>query len=892
MGLRKWVVTAFLLLLHHISALPQDIHIAGIFHRDVDDYQDVAFSCAIDRLNEEQKLLPGYRLVPQVIYVPSHDSYATGRQVCNRTQSGIAAVFGPQSPNSKGIVSSICEMLKLPNIQTNWDMNVNLESSSTLNLHPHPDLLAKAIVDVIKYMEWKSFAIIYQTHESLMKLQEVFKSLDKSVTTSVYQLAEDGDYRAMFKTLSKTSQTHMLIECDTDHIVDILRHARDVNMLGDYENYLFTCLDAHTLNYIEFQPFMTNITFLRLINPSSPEMQDAMRDWDTRGCRHLSSENMKVETALMYDAVSMFATSLIRADASEPIETESLSCVRPQAWSHGEHVSQYMKMFKFMGLSGELTFDVKTGRRKDITLELMEVSHAKLRKIGNWSISSGITQEKDYGEQVSQEAKLMMQNKTFSVASKIGAPYLDWKNRSASGNDRFEGFSLDLIDAIAKHNHFKSYEFVIVPDNQNGMYVKETGQWNGIMGEVINRRADMGICDLTITYSRGLVVDFSAPFMNLGISILLTKPSKEDPEMFSFFFPFSFDVWIYMATAFLGVTLILFVLCRITPHEWDNPNPMEEDPEELENTFNLMNCLWFSIGSLMAQGCDLLPRAVSTRLAAGMWWFFTLIITSSYTANLAAFLTNSRMDDTIKSAEDLADQTTVKFGSLRGGSTGQFFESSNYTVYQRISAMMKQTKPDVFTSTNQEGVDRVLKEKGKYAFFMESTSIEYETERNCELTQINGLLDSKGYGIALPFNSPYRTFVSEAVLKLSETGKIKEIKDKWWLVKDGTGCSQMEKEEENADELTMANVGGVFLVLMVGCFAAFLVAILEMLWNCRKIAVEEKITPCEALVSELKFAVNLSQKTKPNRKKKSEKSGSSASSSISGSVLVETNHKE
>lgn len=49
-----------------------------------------------------------------------------------------------------------------------------------------------------------------------------------------------------------------------------------------------------------------------------------------------------------------------------------------------------------------------------------------------------------------------------------------------------------------------------------------------------------------------------------------------------------------------------------------------------------------------------------------------------------------------------------------------------------------------------EGVDRVVKGKGSYAFLMESTSIEYVIERNCELTQVGGMLDSKGYGIAMP----------------------------------------------------------------------------------------------------------------------------------------------
>ena len=47
-------------------------------------------------------------------------------------------------------------------------------------------------------------------------------------------------------------------------------------------------------------------------------------------------------------------------------------------------------------------------------------------------------------------------------------------------------------------------------------------------------------------------------------------------------------------------------------------------------------------------------------------------------------------------------------------------------------------------------IDRVARENGKYAFLMESTTVEYIVERQCDLTQIGGLLDSKGYGIALP----------------------------------------------------------------------------------------------------------------------------------------------
>lgn len=61
---------------------------------------------------------------------------------------------------------------------------------------------------------------------------------------------------------------------------------------------------------------------------------------------------------------------------------------------------------------------------------------------------------------------------------------------------------------------------------------------------------------------------------------------------------------------------------------------------------------------------------------------------------------------------------------------------------------MESKRPAVFVSTYEEGVKRVL--EGDYAFLMESTMLDYAVQRDCNLTQIGGLLDSKGYGIATP----------------------------------------------------------------------------------------------------------------------------------------------
>jgi hypothetical protein len=68
-----------------------------------------------------------------------------------------------------------------------------------------------------------------------------------------------------------------------------------------------------------------------------------------------------------------------------------------------------------------------------------------------------------------------------------------------------------------------------------------------------------------------------------------------------------------------------------------------------------------------------LPRSISGRIVGSVWWFFTLILISSYTANLAAFLTVERMVAPINSPEDLASQTEVEYGTLYHGSTWDFF---------------------------------------------------------------------------------------------------------------------------------------------------------------------------------------------------------------------------
>lgn len=74
-------------------------------------------------------------------------------------------------------------------------------------------------------------------------------------------------------------------------------------------------------------------------------------------------------------------------------------------------------------------------------------------------------------------------------------------------------------------------------------------------------------------------------------------------------------------------------------------------------------------------------------------------------------------------------------------------KDSNYSTYKEMYKYMTENAAEVLPSNNDAGLTKVLRED--YAFLMESSSIEYITERYCNVTQIGGLLDAKGYGIAM-----------------------------------------------------------------------------------------------------------------------------------------------
>lgn len=185
--------------------------------------------------------------------------------------------------------------------------------------------------------------------------------------------------------------------------------------------------------------------------------------------------------------------------------------------------------------------------------------------------------------------------------------------------------------------------------------------------------------------------------------------------------------------------------------------------------FTIQEGFWFCLTSLTPQGGGEAPRALSGRLVAATWWIFGFIAVSTYTANLAAFLTVSRLEEPISSIDDLASQFKVKYATLSSGASRSYFErmrdieSRFYDIWTKMSLDLKLSEYErsrlavwdyplsdkytnmwsameksKFPENFREAIDRIKNRPGDedFAFIGDATMIKYAALTDCNLWQV------------------------------------------------------------------------------------------------------------------------------------------------------------
>ncbi|XP_013173425.1 PREDICTED: glutamate receptor ionotropic, kainate 2-like [Papilio xuthus] len=874
--IKESVFSLFIFLLQHALA---DRTIGAVFD-DGSFLYEAAFNVAIEAASENQE----NPFISNVIRISPDDVVEAETAVCSLLESNVFGVFGPIHRTSLQHIQSIADYLELPQIITEF-IEAQNRNWSAINLYPNHIAYSQVFADIIKMKGWTDFTIIYEGAELLPFLNNILTMqnlvTDENILMTVVQLPEGDDYRSQLKNIKMSGSVNYLVISGQENLSEILLQAQQVGIMSDKHSYVIMNPDFHSIDIELFKHGGSNITGVRFFDQSSENIQNFIKslneqviDLSEGKIQNAVPESaLSFNLALVYDAVSLYTTALKTMGLEEGA---NITCEDQETWNFGSSIINFVRTMEIDGMTGVIKFD-EDGLRSDFEVDVLEVMSHGFEKVGTWNAEDGYEDTRTVIPPVEEEGSDSMKGKHFIILTALSAPYgmLRESSNKLEGNNRYEGFGIEVIEELAKMNEF-NYTFDIQADGVYGSYDSKTKKWTGMMEKIMDGRADFAITDLTITAARQKVVDFTSPFMNLGITILYKKPTKQPPDLFSFISPFSLEVWGWLAGAYVGVSVLLFILGRFAPEEWQNPYPCIEEPETLDNQFTLANAFWFTLGSVLTQGSEIAPIAVSTRMAGSMWWFFTLIMVSSYTANLAAFLTVESKFYAIKSVSDLASNPYgITYGAKKGGATFSFFKESDNLLYQKMYHYMDE-HPELMTSTNDEGLLRVKSEKENYAFLMESTSIEYMVERNCDVAQVGGLLDNKGYGIAMKKNSPYRQPMSESILQLQEEGKLARMKDKWWKEKRGGGaCADDDASSGDAQPLVLANVGGVFIVLVAGSALAVVCAFIEMIFDVWMISHTHKVPFREELIAELKFILSFSGDTKPVRHRESTGSKSS-----------------
>ncbi|XP_022416126.1 glutamate receptor ionotropic, kainate 4 isoform X3 [Delphinapterus leucas] len=722
-----------------------------------------------------------------------------------------------------------------------------------------PERLGKAKVEVDIFELLRDSE--YETAEtSLLNLEKLLRQfLISKDTLSVRMLDDTRDPTPLLKEIRDDKTATIIIHANASMSHTILLKAAELGMVSAYYTYIFTNLEFSLQRMDSLVDDRVNILGFSIFNQSHAFFQEFAQSlnqsWQ-ENCDHVPFTGPALSSALLFDAVYAVVMAVQELNRSQEIGVKPLSCGSAQIWQHGTSLMNYLRMVELEGLTGHIEFNSK-GQRSNYALKILQFTRNGFRQIGQWHVADGLSMDSRlYASNVSDS----LFNTTLVVTTILENPYLMLKgnHQEMEGNDRYEGFCVDMLKELAEILRF-NYKIRLVGDGVYGV-PEANGTWTGMVGELIARKADLAVAGLTITAEREKVIDFSKPFMTLGISILYRVHMGRRPGYFSFLDPFSPGVWLFMLLAYLAVSCVLFLVARLTPYEWYTPHPCAQGRcNLLVNQYSLGNSLWFPVGGFMQQGSTIAPRALSTRCVSGVWWAFTLIIISSYTANLAAFLTVQRMDVPIESVDDLADQTAIEYGTIHGGSSMTFFQNSRYQTYQRMWNYMYSKQPSVFVKSTEEGIARVL--NSNYAFLLESTMNEYYRQRNCNLTQIGGLLDTKGYGIGMPVGSVFRDEFDLAILQLQENNRLEILKRKWW---EGGKCPK--EEDHRAKGLGMENIGGIFVVLICGLIVAIFMAMLEFLWTLRHSEATE-VSVCQEMVSELRSIILCQDSVHPRRRR-------------------------
>ncbi|BCX05464.1 MAG: amino acid ABC transporter substrate-binding protein [Candidatus Roseilinea sp.] len=318
---------------------------------------------------------------------------------------------------------------------------------------------------------------------------------------------------------------------------------------------------------------------------------------------------------------------------------------------------------------------------------------------------------------------------------------------TVEAGNRLSGFSIDLWEVVAQRIG-ADYEWVIVQSVTEQIEMVE------------QRKADVAIAGISMTAEREARIDFSHPFFNAGLQIMV--PVRSEQTLSNLVAAVFSPVLLQILGIAMLVTLAMAHLIWLTERNSGGEIPKAYLP-------GVWEALWWAVNTLTTgeYGDKTKPSGVFKRLLAIAWMVLSVIFVAQFTASITSDLTVQQLTQNIGGPADLPGKAifTVK------GST-----AANYLSEARI---------------NFVGVDTIEKaydalENGQaQAIVYDAPVLKYYavTQGRGKVEMVGPIFKEETYGIVLQPGSPLREPINNALLAIRQDGTYEALYDKWFREK-------------------------------------------------------------------------------------------------------------
>eukprot|EP01018_Ginkgo_biloba_P023147 Gb_28364 [translate_table: standard] len=786
-------------------ARPDEIRIGTVLNLGTNEGKQSkeAIDLAVEHVNNNISLLNGTRLRLQTSHIGSS------------TLGDAGDVVAPMTPQISNFVSFIADSVQVPLITfAANDPSISMKLSRySIQMIGSDPVQMKAIASVLRKFLWREIVVVFQDDEFGMSgtmalnnaLQDVSVSIVQKfpVSESLNNSAIQEFLTNLTTTLNKTIRSRvLLVHTSYDLAQKIFSEAKKADMVKGY----IWIVTEWIASYLDSGNGSSILDSMQGIIGVRRRIGKDTQSFGMKNKLHMSDDSASgiadIVGLYAYDAVWMIARAidaLIRENKLDlDFNTSAGKYLRNlKVFRGGKYLYQKTLQSNFKGISGNVSIG-SNGLLQIQSYEIVNVVNSDVRVAGSWNNVNG-------NESLNLTSQMIIwQNGSSQTPSgyrklRVGVPrkvvFNEFINIS-SDNKSFTGFCIDVFNrSVMKLNYKLDYEFAPYGVGDT------TADYNKLVDCVQNQKFDVIVADITILAKRMLMVDFTQPYTDTGLVIMvLNKKTKSSDNGWAFLKPFTATMWLTVS-AFLVLTAFLVWLLE----REKNKAFAGRRAKQMETS------LWFSFSTIVFAhskwtNASTLGEKVMTSLGQSIlviWLFVVLILNSSYTASLTSILTVEQLSPTIRDIETLR-ASNQKVGHLNGSFVKDYLMDELKFDRGRLVPLI----------TPEDYAERLL--NGSVgAIVDEIPYIRMVMGNNCGKFRTVGQTFYKGgFGFLFTKGSPVVPDMTAAVLTLTQNRtEIKKIKKNWFHLNSTSCADSIDREEiDEGNQLSPKSFWGLFLI--------------------------------------------------------------------------------